>query len=338
MLAEKYAPEELGARELKVTGMLRAFRAETFPSIIFTGCRGSGKRTLLNAFLKHLYGRKVQLRLRHVEVEISPSKKIDVDLLESHECVELDASAYGSADKKVIQDVVKELSSTKSVCGLLAQETVKNTKTLVIPGAEALTRGAQMALRRTMEKQAGNFRIIMLCTTVSPLIDAIKSRFLICRVPSFTDEEMVAICRDVCAKERVGTEGVEEVVLSSRGDLKRALSLIEMGAVRGTRALPSTEYEDSIKKVYYTAKKRPGMPALAEIRTIFYDMLSKGVSGREIMVSLVRSASAEEGGLFRRIVEKAVLYDKRISNGTKDIFHLEGFILSLMQIHEKPHR
>jgi len=53
---------------------------------------------------------------------------------------------------------------------------------VVINEADSLTRDAQAALRRTMEKYMANIRLILCANSTSKLIAPIKSRCLLMRV------------------------------------------------------------------------------------------------------------------------------------------------------------
>lgn len=55
-------------------------------------------------------------------------------------------------------------------------------KVVVFNEADNLSRGAQAALRRTMEKYMSNLRVILCCTVTSKIISPIRSRCLMIRV------------------------------------------------------------------------------------------------------------------------------------------------------------
>lgn len=56
--------------------------------------------------------------------------------------------------------------------------------------AENLTKDAQHALRRTMEKYASTCKIILCCESSSRIIDPLRSRCMIIRVPAPSDMEV----------------------------------------------------------------------------------------------------------------------------------------------------
>lgn len=69
--------------------------------------------------------------------------------------------------------------------------TLTNPYTVVIINeADSLSRDAQAALRRTMEKYMSNMRIILCANSTSRLIAPIKSRCLLMRVAAPAPEEV----------------------------------------------------------------------------------------------------------------------------------------------------
>jgi len=61
---------------------------------------------------------------------------------------------------------------------------------VIINEADSLSRDAQAALRRTMEKYMSNMRIILCANSTSRLIAPIKSRCLLMRVAAPNSEEV----------------------------------------------------------------------------------------------------------------------------------------------------
>ena len=61
---------------------------------------------------------------------------------------------------------------------------------MIINEADSLSRDAQAALRRTMEKYMSNMRIILCANSTSRLIAPIKSRCLLMRVAAPSPDEV----------------------------------------------------------------------------------------------------------------------------------------------------
>lgn len=120
--------------------------------------------------------------------------------------IRLFSSDVGMYDRIVISEILKEIAQTQQV-DLSAKQRFKGelhvslfsqaypTKShlfpvVVINEADSLSRDAQAALRRTMERYMSNLRIIMCANSTSKLIAPIKSRCLLVRVAAPNDEEV----------------------------------------------------------------------------------------------------------------------------------------------------
>ena len=73
---------------------------------------------------------------------------------------------------------------------------------VVINEADSLSRDAQAALRRTMEKYMTNMRIILCANSTSKLIAPIKSRCLLMRVAAPSEAEIQECLSHVARKEK----------------------------------------------------------------------------------------------------------------------------------------
>lgn len=110
----------------------------------------------------------------------------------------------GLNDRYVIQDVIKEMASSKNIAtvGMSKEkastddDATKNTKkkadykVVVLVEVDKLTRQAQAALRRTMEKYSASCRLILCCNNPSKVIDPVRSRCLGIRVAAPNVDEV----------------------------------------------------------------------------------------------------------------------------------------------------
>ena len=120
-------------------------------------------------------------------VFVTPSnRKIDVNIVSSNYHIELTPSDAGNYDRLVIQDILKEIAQTQNV-DLNAK---RKFKVVVINEADSLSRDAQSALRRTMEKYMGNLRLVLCATSTSKILGPIRSRCLLLRVGAPSDDEV----------------------------------------------------------------------------------------------------------------------------------------------------
>ncbi|KDD72922.1 hypothetical protein H632_c2727p0, partial [Helicosporidium sp. ATCC 50920] len=105
-------------------------------------------------------------------------------------------------------------------------------KIVILDEADAMTSGAQQALRRTMELHSATTRFALACNTSSKVIEPIQSRCAVVRFGRLSDAEVLARVTRVAQLEGVATtpEGLEAVVFSAEGDMRQALNALQATA------------------------------------------------------------------------------------------------------------
>jgi replication factor C subunit 3/5 len=74
---------------------------------------------------------------------------------------------------------------------------------VVINEVDRLSKEAQHALRRTMELYVNNCRLIMVGKNISKVIEPLRSRCLVVRIPSPSHSEIEKILQSIARKENV---------------------------------------------------------------------------------------------------------------------------------------
>lgn len=121
----------------------------------------------------------------------------------------------------------------------------------MINEADTLSRDAQAALRRTMEKYMSNMRIILCANSTSRLIAPIRSRCLLMRVAAPSHEEvrplrlvfdvgtdgddrhawqMRTVLNHVATRAgipKIPQEAADEIVRDSNGNMRKAILVLE---------------------------------------------------------------------------------------------------------------
>lgn len=176
-----------------------AERPASMPHLLVYGPSGSGKKTRVSALLHALYGpgaAKIRLDKRTF---VTPTKRqIEIHMLTSNYHIELSPGDAGLNDRFVVQDVIKEMASNKNVVAMSTSEKAASTKapfkTVVLTEVDRLSRQAQAALRRTMEKYTSTCRLILVCNNQSKVIEPVRSRCLGIRVGAPTHDEVSCCC------------------------------------------------------------------------------------------------------------------------------------------------
>ena len=124
-----------------------------------------------------------------------------------------------------MQELLKEVAQTQQV-DLNARQ---RFKVVVINEADHLTRDAQAALRRTMEKYSPNLRLILLANSTANIIAPIRSRTLLVRVAAPTEAEICDVLWEAGRKERwPDTQELNQRIAKESGrNLRKALLMYE---------------------------------------------------------------------------------------------------------------
>lgn len=342
--SEKYKPTEFSfSHHPFLTKTLKSYSLSTIPHLLLYGPSGHSKKTLVTSLIAHLYNTTPHLVLK--TTTIKTSKTIEISYLESQEYIEITPSDYLYQDKNVIQTLIKELAQTKPILGLIKKEK-SMLKVIVINEADKMTRDAQAALRRTVEKYSTNFRIILVCEEMNGIIEPLRSRMLCLRVNGFSDEEIsneitrITKTEDKTINEKI----VGDILEKSNGNMRRAMCLAElMSEIRESNkrikredALIILEYERIIDGIVKSIMHMQDGETILKIRKDLYELLNGCIPAvvilKEMMNKLIIKNKEEIG---KKITDYALLYEERMKLGTKDIIHLEGFVVAAMGLFYK---
>lgn len=340
---EKYKPKSFSeiTTHRDTVEALEKYTLSTIPNLIIHGQNGHNKKTILYSLISHLYGKYPEPKTRTREIETGSTAML-VTFLESDEMIEICPSEYGYKDRFVVQSIIKEMAQSRPIASLFGA-VKRSVKILIIDQAEDLSKDAQAALRRTMEVYSGHFRVVMLCSETSKMIDPIKSRCLMVRMRGFKDDEINLIAERILAKEDfVAPKSViDDICTNSNGDCKRALCLLELycfnsdpGQVKKHRPDFSNfklEWESKIENVVSLIKNSPKPETMIEIRKEFYALLGSSIPPSVILLHMMKELSFKcSFETCKTISTFALGYEERIKMGTKHLYHLEAFAASCM--------
>ena len=208
--------------------------------------------------MKELYGPGVEkIKIDSRVFQTTSNRKLEFNIVASVYHLEITPSDVGNYDRVVIQDLLKEVAQTQQV-DLSAKQ---RFKVVVINEADHLTRDAQAALRRTMEKYSPNLRLILLANSTSNIIAPIRSRTLLVRVAAPSEDDICAVLKRVGNLEKwKEVEALNKRIAQESGrNLRRALLMFE--AVHAQKyAAPRfalDEMDANKKSARRSTKKRP---------------------------------------------------------------------------------
>ena len=176
--------------------------------------------------LRELYGPGVEkIKIDSRIFQTTTNRKLEFNIVASIYHLEITPSDVGNYDRVVVQDLLREVAQTQQV----DQGARQRFKVVVINEADSLSRDAQAALRRTMEKYSPNLRLILLANSTSNIIAPIRSRTLLVRVAAPAELDICRVLKDVGHREGWGeVVGLNRRIAKESGrNLRKALLMFE---------------------------------------------------------------------------------------------------------------
>lgn len=337
---DKYRPKELDKldyHQSQARNLKNLIADGDFPHMLIYGPSGAGKHTRIMCLLREIYGPSVD-RLRYEQMEfVTPSKKkLEIGTMSSNYHVEVTPSDVGIYDRVVVVQLIKTVAQTQQLTG-------KEFKVVVVNDVDDLTKDAQYALRRTMEKYISNCRLILCANGTSRVTEAIRSRCLVVRVPSPSHSEIISIVQATCKKEGLivmpDTLAIR-IAEKCEGNLRRALLMAESCKVHKypfveNQPIAEPDYRLAIKEVVQAllgglkkieADNTHMSKLLLQIRNTFYELIIHVIPGHVIMEELLSALISNLPLASKlKVTELAAEYEHRMVQGNKKIFHLEAF-------------
>uniref|UniRef100_A0A8C9Z040 Replication factor C subunit 3 n=1 Tax=Sander lucioperca TaxID=283035 RepID=A0A8C9Z040_SANLU len=316
---DKYRPTSLAKLDYhkeQATQLKNLVQCGDFPHLLVYGPSGAGKKTRIMCLLRELYGAGVEkLRIEHQTIVAPSKKKIEINTIASNYHLEVNPSDAGNQDRVVIQELIKTLAQSQQI----QSSSQREFKVVLLTEVDRLTKDAQHALRRTMEKYMYTCRLILCSTSTSKVIGPIRSRCLAIRVPLPSTEEVCNVLTSICKKEGLllPPELAKQISEKSGRNLRKALLMCEACRI------------DMLML-------NPICSRLLEVRARLYELLTHCIPPDVIMKGLVTELLSNcDGQLKTEVAQMAAYYEHRLQLGSKAIYHLEAFTAKFMAIYKK---
>ncbi|VDK86064.1 unnamed protein product [Onchocerca ochengi] len=340
---DKYRPRELSALTYHVKqakDLTEIVKTGDFPHLLVYGPSGAGKMTRIFCILRELYGSGVEkLRMDARSFQAPSGKKLEIQTFSSNYHVQLSPGEVGIYDRVVVQEIIKQMAQMHQIDAT----TQRNFKVVVLMEADQLTRDAQNALRRTMEKYTQTCRLILCCDSISKIIDPLRSRCLAVRVAAPSNDDIAKAVRFVCKQENVSIPEsiVAAVVQKSNGNMRRALLMVEAAKVQNypfkeNQEIPDPEWEVYLRETAKMMIQQQSSENLLRVRNRFYECIGHCIPPNIIFMKLLQDLLKScDDKIKPEVVAAAAEYEHRLTRGSKAIFHLEGFAASFMEIYHR---
>jgi replication factor C small subunit len=276
------------------------------PHLLFTGPAGTGKSTLALITVKELF--KDKWRENYLELNASDERGIDV-----------------------IRQKVKDFARTKAIGNV-------PFKVIFLDEADALTKEAQQALRRTMENYTTTCRFIMSCNYSSKILDPIQSRCVIFRFKLLEKKDIEKIIQKIAQNQdlQINQEAINALYEGCEGDCRRVINILQATASISPKisadlvnTILSNAKPKDIKVVLDYALSGDFMKAKEKLLDV---MLNESISGEDVVRAIQKEIwnLQVEPELKVRLTEKVGETEFRIIEGSDPFIQLESLIASFV--------
>ena len=197
---EKYRPTKLNniiGQDLVVTLLKKSIKHNVpIPHLLFYGSPGTGKTTTILSYCYEVFGKEY----RDYTIELNASNDRGIDIVKER--------IIGFAKLRIPEG---------------------KFKVVILDEADAMTNGAQTALRKVMEDYP-NTRFCIICNYPEKIIPAIVSRCMEFRFNSIGDEFIKVHLTRIYQKE-FGTNPndniINTIIMLSDGDLRKCINMLQ---------------------------------------------------------------------------------------------------------------
>lgn len=306
---EKYRPRkfnEMVGQDEVVKKVQNLTKSMNIPHMLFAGPPGTGKSTLALIVVKELFGDT--WKENYLELNASDERGIDV-----------------------IRQKVKDFARTKAFGDI-------PFKIIFLDEADALTKEAQQALRRTMENFTSTCRFIMSVNYSSKIIDPIQSRCVIFRFKLLEKKDIAKRVEYIAEKEglEISQKTIETLYEVSEGDFRRVINLLQAAASITPAITPelintliSAAKPSDIRIVLEYALSGDFIKSKEKLLEV---MLKDSVSGTDIIKSIQKEIwnLKIDDELKVRLTEKTGEIEFRMVEGSDEFIQLESLLASFV--------
>ena len=302
---EKYRPSTfenfVGQKEI-VRRVKALVETKNIPHMMFAGPAGLGKTTLAIIVAKILH--QSSWRQNFLETNASDERGIEV-----------------------VRQKVKDFAKTMAI-------EANSPKIILLDEADALTKEAQQALRRTMETYSNSCRFIISCNYQNKLIDPIKSRCAIFRFKPLSREEIGEIIQKVANNEglKIDSKAVSILYEQSGGDVRQIYNTLQSCSAISKNvdedllnSFVSKAEASEIKDVVSLALSKNFLEARNKMLST---ILNNGLSGLDVVKQIQREVLESQINDNKKldIIEKCGEIEFRLVEGANDFIQLEALL------------
>lgn len=310
------------------------WRYSNLQHLVVYGPKGCGKEYIVENFLKKIYGNIETNDIEYTITGYSNTKeKVMIKQSKYHILIEPNNNGF---DKYLIQEIIQEYAKAEN---LSIFKYKKLFKVVVINKIDNLSYSAQASLRRTMEKYADICKFIFICDQLSKVIEPLRSRCLLIRVPLPTKNQIIESLLQISFRENIdiSIEDYNKILDNSDYQVNNAIWMLE---AKRYGVENNASWLDIIKQMvssFFELKNINSSEILSflkKIREYFYILFITNLDIKKILNHFLTEfiSKVDDLNLKFEIINIISEYEVRICEGTRYIVHVEAMMIKLLRL------
>ena len=310
------------------------WRYSNLQHLILYGTPGCGKEYVIDVFLKKIYGNIETKDIEYVINGYSNSKeKVIIKQSKYHIIIEPNNNGF---DKYLIQEIIQEYAKSKNLDIFKYKKTFK---VVIINKIDNLSYSAQASLRRTMEKYADICKFIFICDELSKVIEPIRSRCLLVRIPLPNKLQILETINHISLSENIklNKDDYNYILNNCESKLTNAIWLLEM---KKQNIINLHSWHDTIDKMVNLILENIDLKIenlqkfIMEFREYFYILFITNINIKNILQNFMMKLidKIDDIDINYEIINIISKFEMRITLGTRNIVHLEAMMLEILTL------
>lgn len=299
----------------KVVNTYKSF--DELPNLLVNGKNGCGKKSRVYTILSNITNSSIYKK-EYIEID----NKIKYFKSEYH--VEFDLNHYNLNDKCIIDNFLKDFCESRNIGFDIP-------KIVIFLNAQLLSKISQYMLRRIIEKNTNNVRFILITNNLNKLLDPIKSRFMLLRIPSPKKDILLNIIKNEDKEKKLKKSDINKIIESSDSNINKILQNIKL-INKGLNIIEN--YKKELDKIYdLITSNKYNLKKYYSIRTIIYDLYTDNnnefVMFEYLYKKFINDKKFDQNTKIDFIKDCAILNHK-MSIGNKEPLYLERLINTIV--------
>jgi len=292
-----------------VSVLKKSLEGADLPNLLFYGPPGTGKTSTILAASRDLFGDMYKQRI--LELNASDERGI-----------------------QVVRDKIKHFAQLTASGKRPDGKPCPPFKIVILDEADSMTRDAQSALRRTMEKEGKSTKFCLICNYVSRIIEPLTSRCAKFRFKPLSNDILVKRLNFISEQEsvQVSPDAMEALIETSEGDLRRAITTLQSASRLKNPDRPQVQRNDVCEVAGVVPEKWVNglmdvcaKSSFPDMQDYVDKMICEGFSGSQLIAQLHDKLVANEemdDGQKSAVAEVLAVNESRLLDGANEYLQI----------------